>query len=153
MNCHSVLAELWVGSDPREAEDFEILKAKGITAILSLQTEDDLRDRGIGWEARGAVRAGLIFANVPVTDFDAKDLRLKLADCVKELDRLMKAGHTVYVHCTAGVSRSPTVVVAYLHWCLTWDLGEALVHIQDVHICSPSLETIRQVKWLGSERG
>jgi protein-tyrosine phosphatase len=151
MNCDSVLPELWVGADPREGGDFEMLKARGITAILSLQTEDDLRGRGIGWEARGAVRAGLVFSNVPVTDFDAKDLRLKLAECVKELDRLLKAGHTVYVHCTAGVSRSPTVVVAYLHWCRGWALEEALVHIQDAHICSPSLETVRQVEWPGSE--
>lgn len=128
------------------------MKGEGITAILSLQTDDDLGDRGVGWEARGAVQAGLVFANVAVIDFDEKDLRSKLAKCVKALESLRKAGHTVYVHCTAGVNRSPTVVVAYMHWCEGWDLEEALLHIQDAHICVPDMQTIRKVKWPGSEK-
>ena len=35
---------------------------------------------------------------------------------VKFIDDQRKAGRPVYVHCRAGVNRSPTVVVAYLMW-------------------------------------
>lgn len=127
--------------------DFDALKAVNITAILSLQTKGDLRDRGIEWEERAALRAGLEFRSVPVTDFDADDLRHKLPGCVSVLDGMLKAGHSVYVHCTAGVSRSPTVIVAYLHWCLGWPLRRALTHLDKTHNCVPNSDAIRAAIW------
>ena len=107
--------------------DLEALRSLKVTAILSLQTTDDLRDRGVEWEEKAGAGGGLDFLNMPVTDFDSADLQHKLPECVKALDQMLKAGHSVYVHCTAGVSRSPTVVVAYLHWCLEWPLARGVV--------------------------
>ena len=149
MNCHRVLPNLFVGPDPREGADFEALRSLKITAVLSLQTKDDLRDRGPGWEQKAAGAAGLDFLNVPVTDFDSADLQRKLPECVRALDGMLKAGHSVYVHCTAGVSRSPTVVVAYLHWCQAWPLARALAHVKKIRECCPNSEAIRHADWLG----
>ncbi len=126
-----------MGPDPRDSADLEALRSLTITAILSLQTKDDLRDRGVGWEEKAARAAGLDFLNMPVTDFDSADLQHKLPECVKALDGMLKAGHSVYVHCTAGVSRSPTVVVAYLHWCLAWPLAQALAHVKRFATAAP----------------
>lgn len=147
MICHRVLPGLFVGPDPRDGADFEALRSLEITAILSLQTEDDLRDRGVGWEAKAARAAGLAFRNMPVTDFDSADLQRKLPECVSVLDGMLKAGHSVYVHCTAGVSRSPTVVVAYLHWCLAWPLTRALAHVTETRDCCPNSEAISRAEW------
>jgi len=47
----------------------------GITAILSLQTDEDLRERGIEWERKAALAASLTFRSVPVRDFDVADLQ------------------------------------------------------------------------------
>jgi protein-tyrosine phosphatase len=52
---------------------------------------------------------------VPVRDFDAAELRSKLPECVRNLDGLLSAGHLVYLHCTAGINRSPTVAMAFLY--------------------------------------
>jgi protein-tyrosine phosphatase len=152
MKWDCVMPGLFVGPDPRDEADFDALKAVKITAILSLQTKDDLRDRGIEWEEKSALRAGLVFRRVPVTDFNATDLQHKLPDCVSVLDGMLKAGHSVYVHCTAGVSRSPTVVAAYLHWCLGWRLERALIHLEETRNCSPNSDVIRAATWpaLGS---
>jgi len=149
MNCHRVLPSLFVGPDPREGADFEALRSLAITAILSLQTSDDHRDRGVGWEEEAARAAGLDFLSIPVTDFDSANLRHKLPECVKALDQMLKAGHSVYVHCTAGVSRSPTVVVAYLHRCLAWPLAQALSHVTEIRDCCPNSEAIRHANWPG----
>jgi protein-tyrosine phosphatase len=146
MNCHRVLPSLFVGPDLREEADFETLRSLKITAVLSLQTKDDLRDRGVGWEQKAARAAGLHFLNLPVTDFDSADLQRKLPECVRGLDGLLKAGHSVYVHCTAGVSRSPTVVVAYLHWRLAWPLAQALAHVKEIRDCCPNSEAIRRAR-------
>lgn len=150
MNCHRVLPDLFVGPDPRDSADFEALRSLKITAILSLQTKDDLRDRGFGWEREAARAAGLDFLNMPVTDFDSADLQHKLPECVKALDQMLKAGHSVYVHCTAGVSRSPTVVVAYLHWCFEWPLARAFSHVKKIRDCCPNSEAIRRANWPGA---
>ncbi len=149
MNCHRVLPGLFVGPDPREAADLEALRSLKVTAILSLQTEDDLRDRGIRWEEKAARAVGLAFWNLPVIDFDSADLQHKLPECVSALDGMIKAGHCVYVHCTAGVSRSPTVVVAYLHRCLAWPLEQATAHVTETRNCCPNQEAIRHAHWPG----
>lgn len=147
MKFDRVMPSLFVGPVPRDASDFEELRSLKITAILSLQTEDDLRDRGPGWERKSAAVVGLAFRNVPVQDFDSADLRRKLPECVFALDGMLKAGHSVYVHCTAGVSRSPTVVAAYLHWCLDWPLRRALAHLRKARHCSPNSAVIGDAEW------
>jgi len=52
-------------------------------------------------------------------------LQTCLPDSVAVLERMLKQGHSVYVHCSAGVNRSPTVVAAYLHWWLGYELFQA----------------------------
>ena len=54
------MPNLFVGPDPRALSDFEALREMKITAILSLQTAADLRDRGRGWEERSAWAAQLV---------------------------------------------------------------------------------------------
>jgi len=63
-----------------------------------------------------AVTARIELCRVPVRDFDLVDLREKLLECVHLLERLLAASHLVYLHCTIGAARSPTVAIAYLHW-------------------------------------
>ena len=123
------------------------MRSVGITAILSLQTEEDLGERGTAWEEKAALAANVAFQNVPVKDFDIADLQRKLPKCVVILDRMLKAGHTVYLHCTGGVNRSPTVAVAYLHWCLAWSLERAVARVREARDCSPNLEAIRGAEW------
>lgn len=147
MKCDSVLPTLFVGPDPRYEEDFETLRSLNISAILSLQTEDDLREGGLEREKIAASRAGMVFRSVPVTDFDRLELQRKLPHCVAALDGLLRAGHTVYLHCTAGVNRSPTVAAAYLHWCQAWPLEDVLAHLEKVRNCVPDGAAIRRARW------
>jgi protein-tyrosine phosphatase len=142
MNCSLIRPKLWVGHDPRDDEDFENLRALAITAILSLQDDEDRGAEGIESERKAAVDAGMVFENVPVKDFSMADLQLRLPTCVAALERLVGQGHTVYVHCTAGVARSPTVVAAYLHWGCGWELERALEHLQECRACAPCGDAI-----------
>lgn len=147
MNCASITPDLWVGPWPEDSEDYEYLKAQGITAILSLQSEEDLEQRDAQSPENTARSFGLAFRNVAVTDFDALDLYYQLPKCVGALEDFFSAGHKVYVHCTAGVSRSPTVAAAYLHWCLDWPLEKALDHVKEARNCCPMGAVIRRAQW------
>ena len=130
-----------------DPEDFERLRSAGITAILSLQTVEDVGEQGLESEETAAKSASLLFHNVPVADFDALELKQKLPACVTELKRLLKDGQTVYLHCTAGVTRSPTVAVAYLYWCLGWPLERALTRMQKARECCPLPDVIHRAQW------
>lgn len=144
MNFGCVLPNLFVGSSPVDDDDFRQLKALNITAILSLQTQDDDRAGAIENERVTAGAIGMGFVNLGVTDFDRLELVQKLPDCVKAVEKLIAGGDSVYLHCTAGVNRSPTVAAAYLHWCLQWPLEQALEHIQDCRNCCPDEDVIQR---------
>lgn len=146
MNFDEILPRLLVGSCPESFEDLELLKrSEGVSAILSLQTDGDLRWLGLelGVLEDSCARLGLLFRRVPVTDMDSQDLRLRLADCVRALDELLAAGHKVYLHCTAGAGRSPGVAIAWLVWRAGWNLRQAHAWVTQRRPSSPDLEAIR----------
>ena len=101
-------------------------------------------DRSSAEVKKAAEAAHFAFRQVRVIDFDVLDLKRQLPLCVMVLDELVAAGHGVYVHCTAGVTRSPTVRAAYLHWKLNWPLEKALNHLHAVRNCSPLGDVIRR---------
>ena len=144
MKCHRVIPHLFVGAAPLADNDFQQLKALNVTAILSLQTEEDGQEAAIESERSAAVKAGISFTNLPVTDFDRLELLWKLPKCVGTVEQILEAGNTLYLHCTAGVNRSPTVAAAYLHKCLQWPLEQALEHIRGCRGCCPDADVIRK---------
>ena len=146
MNHSQVLPQLYVGSYPESTSEIDRLsRQSSITAVLNLQTDDDMRHFHLPWPPLQAHYAacGIDIRRVPVRDFDPVDLRAKLPECIRVLRELLAAPHTVYIHCTAGTGRSPTVVIAYLNWCCSWDLEEAVSHVKRCRQCSPNVEAIR----------
>ncbi|PYX33847.1 MAG: hypothetical protein DMG80_04305 [Acidobacteria bacterium] len=143
MKCGLILPNLFVGPAPVHDDDFRDMKALNITAILSLQTDEDDSAAAVEKERDTAMAVGMSFTHLPVTDFDRLELARKLPQCVKILEGLVAQGDILYLHCTAGVNRSPTVAAAYLHWSLGWPLEKALEHIETCRNCSPDEVAIR----------
>ncbi len=156
MEYDEIFPQLFIGSRPQSKDDIERLRQEcGITAVLNLQTDEDMRWCDLDWESLEAHyrSRGIELARVPVRDFDPEELREKLPECVRALDGLLAAGHSVYLHCTAGASRSPTVAIAYLHRCRSWELEQAAVFVRQRRTCSPELDAIRLANWEAPERG
>lgn len=146
MDYHRIVPKLFVGSHPEMADDIESLKREaGVTAVLNLQTDDDMRHFKLDWESLFSYykTCGIELRRVPVRDFDAVDLQDKLPGCVSALNELLQSGHTVYLHCSAGAGRSPTVAIAYLYWRNGWSLEKAVAHVIQCRPCSPNVEAIR----------
>ena len=145
MNLSQILPQLFVGSCPTSTDDVNLLKADhAITAILSLQTDQDCDSYDLDWAQIEACcqEWGIEVRRIPVGDFDGVDLRGNLSRCVEALDELLRSGHAVYVHCTLGTGRSPTVVIAYLVWRQGWKLNNAIEHVVKCHPCSPHVGMI-----------
>lgn len=107
---------LYVGSALRSRAEIEELLAHNITAVLSLQTDDDLAKDGLRWEQieEWYLSAGIGARRVQIHDYSAEAVITNLNAAVTSLRTLLDQGHTVYLHCTAGVNRSPTIAIAYL---------------------------------------
>lgn len=145
-----VLPRLYVGTFLESAHEVEMLRRhSGVTAVLNLQTDEDIWSGEFFGETLDALygNSGVKLCRVPVNDFDAFDLQQKLPECVAVLRSLLNEGQTVYLHCTAGVNRSPTVAIAYLHWCLGWKLDTAVKHVEECRDCSPNIDAIRLAEW------
>ncbi len=139
-----------LGSQPQTSDDVDRMRREAlITAVLNLQTDDDVRWVNPAWETLQAHYAtcGIKLRRVRVKDFDPIELCSKLPECVRVLDQLLTAGHSVYLHCTAGAGRSPTVAVAYLYRCCGWELDEAVAYITQRRQCSPNVEAILVANW------
>ncbi|MDY0170548.1 MAG: dual specificity protein phosphatase family protein [Thermoguttaceae bacterium] len=147
MNLDQILPNIFLGSCPTSLSDIERLKAEfGITAVLNVQTDEDMAYWETKWAdlEAGYQQRGIECRRVPVVDFQPDDLARRLPDCVQALEKLLRAGHTVYVHCSAGMNRSPSTVVAYLHWTQGMTLDEALRFVMQRRYCDPYLDAIRQ---------
>ena len=145
MDYNQILPNLFVGSHPDDADDVEALKSAGITAVLNLQSEDDFEYLGIGWSRLHACyfASGVEVRRVPIQDFNDDDLRNKLPEAVQALTELLDHGHKVFVHCSAGVNRSPSTVICYLHWVQGCDLDDAVKQVRNCRSCSPVMDVIQ----------
>ncbi|MDG4596698.1 MAG: dual specificity protein phosphatase family protein [Candidatus Contendobacter sp.] len=117
LNWNVVRRDLVVGSCPRELSDLDAIRVETrMSAILSVQHDECLEKLGIDYAAyvRHGRRIGLTMERWPLRDFDPADQRRGLPAAVGGLHGLLRQGHRVYVHCTAGINRAPLVVLAYL---------------------------------------
>jgi protein-tyrosine phosphatase len=148
MSLSRIHDQLWVGSHPRTPEDLTYLKEQlEITAVMNLQTDEDFEQWNIDWEGlrQQYPAQGIVLQRVPVRDFDSEDLRRKLPDCVAALNRLCRSNHTVYLHCTAGIGRSPSVAIAYFVLVRDFALADAVSRVRSLHRCSPDLGAVSSV--------
>src|SRR5712671_3401504 len=81
-----IIPNLLVGPAPMDDADFQQLKALGITAILSFQTDEDGPEGAIEDERRAVIKAGMSFTHLPITDFDRLELARRLPECVTALE-------------------------------------------------------------------
>lgn len=134
LNWSEIRSDLIVGSCPMGLDDIErILGETKASAILSLQSDACRGAFAIDYETHRAYgeAAGVAMINAPMLDFDPPDQRRNLPAAVRALTSLLAGGHRVYVHCTAGINRSPLVLLGYLAFVETMDAGKALTFIRE----------------------
>lgn len=136
-----------VGTQPRSPTDVDRLVAEArVTCIMNTQQDADMVHWGVDAAAlaRRCADRNVLLVRYPFPDFSADGLRAGLPAAVAALDALLRAGHTVYLHCTAGMGRSPGVAIAHAYWCShAATLDEAYAALTAVRPCGPNKEAIR----------
>ncbi|MCA9546832.1 MAG: dual specificity protein phosphatase family protein [Myxococcales bacterium] len=146
-----ITAEVAVGRCPR-ARERAWLAEQGLTAVVSLQSDADLAQLDLPWsEALTDYAAlGIDATRVPVVDFDRLDLGRNLDAAVAAIQAQVAAGRAVYVHCNAGLNRSPSAVIAWLVAHRGMTLTEAWETVCTAHDSAPYQDVM--IRWV-RERG
>jgi len=135
------------GTQPRSPGDVDRLRDdEGVTCIMNTQQDKDIAHWGVDFASvqRQSDARGVLLVRYPFPDFSGEGLRAGLPAAVCALDELLSAGHTVYLHCTAGMGRSPGVAIAYLYWLRGHTtLDDAYSALTSIRPCGPNKEAIR----------
>ena len=115
-----IVPGLWIGSAPSSVQVATLVSA-GIDAVVDLRAEDDAVRRD--WPDYIVVR----IVALPDHGTPSRDELRAAGTAVSEL---MGEGHTVLVHCHAGVERAPTVACAAL-LLQGWSLEDAYRRVVD----------------------
>jgi protein tyrosine phosphatase (PTP) superfamily phosphohydrolase (DUF442 family) len=147
MNYTRITANLVVGSQPQSPEDIDALADDGVGVILNLQEDKDVAYWKVNLPAiqKRCHELGFEYHRRPAIDFDPNSLRRELPRMVAVIAKAVEAGKTVYVHCTAGLGRSPAAAIAYLYWFSEpkMDLQKAYDFLTSRRPCGPKWEAIR----------
>ncbi|KAL7416113.1 hypothetical protein BDY24DRAFT_368944 [Mrakia frigida] len=139
---NEVLPGLWIG-DIQAATDGETLKLHGITRVVSV--------------LRGSVPTteGIDSQTIPVDDIPSADLLAHLPAAVDYIRQALSddVEGGVLVHCQAGMSRSATVVAAYLMSEHELSVEDALTTIRRARRCiQPSDAFLAQLEIFGAAK-
>ena len=75
------------------------------------------------------------------------DFRTNIIQYFKECFLFIEGNDKIFVHCAAGMSRSPTIVIAYIMWKKKLRLNEAIKFVKEKRsIISPNDNFMNQLK-------
>jgi protein-tyrosine phosphatase len=143
---HYISEDVIVGSQPRSAGDIaHLAHENNVKAILNLQQDKDLHHWGVNLHelSHASAQHGIELIRTPAVDFDPHSLRATLPTAVAAMERARRNHGRVYVHCTAGLGRSPAVAIAALYWFTDMDLDTAYNLLTSIRPCGPNKDAIR----------
>lgn len=115
--------------------NFDVLKSNGITHVLSL-----------------GVKPTIQFDRVAYKFFDFLDSpEESLLEILPQTNSLIESVKNVplskvFVHCNAGCSRAPSVVIGYLMWCFHYSYKDAYQLVGDKRYIRPNDGFVKQLK-------
>ncbi|XP_074658986.1 dual specificity protein phosphatase 19-like [Tubulanus polymorphus] len=102
LNSGTVLPGLILGSQD-VALDYDELQKLKVTHILNVASSVD-----------NAFPKKFTYKRIPILDLPNTNISEHFVDAIQFIDKARSKGGSVLVHCNAGVSRSATIVIAYL---------------------------------------
>ena len=128
------------------AADVPRLRRAGITAVLSLQQSGIDLPRAAMERMRAACEPRIVFRNVGIHDYDPDAVITALPAALDVLHALIGAGRVVYLHCSEGINRAPSVALAYLVRHESLAVDQALAELRS---CDPGARPYAAViEWL-----
>lgn len=103
--CSRIVDHIYLGSDT-VAKNREVLRQNGITHVLNC----------VGFLCAEYFKNDLVYKTLWLQDSPSEDITSILYDVFDYFEDVREQGGRVFVHCCQGVSRSTSLVIAYLMW-------------------------------------
>ncbi|XP_030449421.1 protein-tyrosine-phosphatase MKP1-like [Syzygium oleosum] len=103
--CSRIADHIYLGSDA-VAQNRELLRQNGITHVLNC----------VGFVSPEYFKSDLVYKTLWLQDSPSEDITSILYDVFDYFEDVREQGGRVLVHCCQGVSRSTSLVIAYLMW-------------------------------------
>jgi len=130
-----ILPYLLIGNQ-RDAANKERLTELGVTHILNVTAHLPLHFEN----------EGITYMRLPASDSGSQNLKQYFSEAISFIECAQAANGKVLVHCQAGVSRSPTIVAAYLIARSRKSLSDAFTFIKDRRsIVAPNINFMGQL--------
>uniref|UniRef100_A0A8D2J4H9 protein-tyrosine-phosphatase n=1 Tax=Varanus komodoensis TaxID=61221 RepID=A0A8D2J4H9_VARKO len=131
-----ILPFLFLGNE-RDAQDLGRMLSLNVGHVLNVTTHLPLYHADCG---------RLRYKRLPATDNNRQDLRQYFEEAFEFIEEAHQSGKGVLIHCQAGVSRSATIVIAYLMKHTRMTMGDAYKFVKGRRpIISPNLNFMGQL--------
>ena len=125
-----LINKLALGSLPRELNDFEKLHEKGIKSIMSLCSKEETNiSKEIIQEIK---KFEIIQYPLPDHRYNKLPSTNEVNEAIEILNNLIKKG-PVFIHCYAGLERSPLICMAWLIKYKKLKIFESLQYMMEVN--------------------
>ncbi|XP_073038898.1 mRNA export factor GLE1-like isoform X2 [Primulina eburnea] len=133
--CSRILDHIYLGSDA-VAKNREILRQNGITHVLNC----------VGFVCPEYFKNELVYKTLWLHDCPSEDITSILYDVFGYFEDVREQGKRVLVHCCQGVSRSNSLVIAYLMWKVGMSFDDAFQHVKAARgVTNPNVGFARQL--------
>lgn len=127
--CSKVAEHIYVGGDA-VAKDKNILKNNGITHILNC----------VGFICPEYFRSDFCYRSLWLQDSPSEDITSILYDVFDYFEDVREQSGRIFVHCCQGVSRSTSLVIAYLMWREGQSFDDAFQYVKSARgIADPNM--------------
>jgi protein-tyrosine phosphatase len=127
-------------------DELSALSREGIDVLVSMLTEEESSELGLGSEAEDCGAMGITFVNFPIPDRSVPSDLEDFLHVVEDLAQLIREGHFVGVHCRASIGRSSVLAVSVLVR-LGWEATQAFDAVESARAC-PIPDTPEQRQWV-----
>ncbi|KAM6435213.1 dual specificity protein phosphatase 10-like isoform 1-T4 [Liasis olivaceus] len=131
-----ILPFLFLGNE-KDAQNLEKMLHLNVGHVLNVTTHLPLYHADSG---------RLRYKRLPATDSNRQDLRQYFEEAFEFIEEAHQSGKGVLIHCQAGVSRSATIVIAYLMKHTLMTMGDAYKYVKGRRsVISPNLNFMGQL--------
>ncbi|CAF1011673.1 unnamed protein product [Didymodactylos carnosus] len=106
---------LYLGGERNSKNSQELFDRLKITHILN-----------VAWETGNLFPDKIVYKNISLKDSLDENIIDYIDDCVQFIEHVKSQNGKLLIHCIQGISRSSSIVIAYLMYCNNWSLLTAL---------------------------
>lgn len=139
-----ITKKILLGSE-QDAKSVHLYKDGAITQVLSIMSCDQ-------FELPREVRSNVKHLHIKLNDTSGDDILQHFQQAISFI-KSNKSGSTL-IHCRAGISRSSTIVMAFLMYSNNWSLNQAFTFVKDKRKCvAPNFGFLGQLQKFEEQLG